>query len=55
MTKLRHESGGRQIDVAPDSVETYESQGWRRVSPKRAAPKATPETASDDAAHEGDD
>lgn len=62
MTKLRHESGGRQIDVAPDQVETYESQGWQRVSPrpakrtsKRAASRATPEPATDDAASEGSD
>lgn len=62
MTKLRHESGGRQIDVNPDTVETYESQGWQRVSPraakrtqKRAPSRATEQPASEDAAPEGDD
>lgn len=64
MTKLRHESGGRQIDVNPDTVEVYESQGWQRVSSQRTQKKtqkrapsraATEQPASEDAAPEGDD
>lgn len=46
--KLKHESGGRQIEVDADTAEVYETQGWQRVSSKK-------EPASEDAAHEGDE
>ena len=39
--KLKHSTGGRQIDVAPQHVSMYESQGWVRVS----APTTTKRTA----------
>lgn len=38
--KLKHRTGGRTIDVAPDMVAMYESEGWVRV-PATAAKKAT--------------
>ena len=37
--KLKHSTGGRQIDVAPEYVPMYESQGWREVA-KPAAKKS---------------
>ena len=41
--KLKHETGGRQIDVSPDMAPMYESQGWRKVTspskPKSGAKK----------------
>lgn len=46
MPKMRHKSGGRSIDVGPDQVPMYESQGWevqaaRPRSPRRSAKKKT--------------
>lgn len=33
MPKLKHETGGRQIEVSPDMAHVYESQGWQKVTP----------------------
>lgn len=52
MPKMRHESGGHQIEVAADQVPIYESQGWQQVGPKSAKKAAEPATS---AAPEGDD
>lgn len=43
MPKMRHKSGGPSIEVAPDRVAMYESQGWQKVAaPKKADPKPDP-------------
>lgn len=54
--KLKHPSGGKHIDVAPEHVGAYETQGWVKVpatpakkasaARKRAAaaPTATPDS-----------
>lgn len=39
--KMRHISGGRQIDVAPDMADTYASEGWVRVPVTPAKKAAT--------------
>lgn len=44
MPKMKHETGGRQIDVAPDMVGMYESQGWQKVTPP-ASKTAKPSTS----------
>lgn len=44
MPRMTHPDGGRRvIDVAPDQVPMYESQGWvRQATKKRSAPSITP-------------
>jgi hypothetical protein len=41
MPKMRHPNSSQTIEVSPDRVGSYESQGWRRV----AAPKKRTTTA----------
>lgn len=40
MPKMTHPASKHAIDVAPDQVPMYESQGWRTGSPKKPAKKA---------------
>jgi len=46
MPKMKHESGGRQIDVSPDMVHMYQTQGWQTVTPP--ASKATKPSTADE-------
>lgn len=57
MPKMKHPSGRRQIDVAPDSVAMYQSQGWQivekpatRRAVKRASATSTSSAVSKSAA-----
>lgn len=42
MPKMKHSSGGRQIEVAADRVAMYESQGWVKVEPTKKAATVGP-------------
>lgn len=47
MPKMKHESGGRQIEVAPDMVPMYESQGWQKVTTSTSTSSKTTDAKSD--------
>lgn len=38
---MKHPNASRQIEVAPEAVPMYASQGWREVEPKATTKKTT--------------
>lgn len=50
MPKMKHPASDHKIDVAPDQVATYESQGWRTVSAPRKTSTRRPNKKADSAA-----
>lgn len=49
MPKMKHVSGGKSIDVGPDQVAMYESQGWEVQPPKKKTSAQTATTPATDA------
>lgn len=35
MPKMTHPDSKQSVDVSPDQVEMYESQGWTKPTPKK--------------------